>query len=42
MRSFGVFFLQYQERFHAKAAEVAVMGVIENIVNSIIGNESGK
>ena len=41
MRSFGVFFLQYQERFQAKAAEVAIMGVIENVVNSIVGNAFG-
>ena len=39
MRSFGVFFLQYQERFQAKAAEVAIMGVIENVVNSVVGKE---
>ena len=37
MRSYGVFFLKFQERFHAKASEVAVMSLIQNIVTSITG-----
>lgn len=38
-RSFGVYFLQYQERFKALAAEVAVMSLIENITSSLMGNK---
>ena len=37
MRSYGVFFLKFQERFHAKASEVAVMSLIQNIITSITG-----
>ena len=39
IRTFGVFFLQFQERFQAKAAEVALMSLIQNIVVSITGEE---
>ena len=39
-RSFGVYFLHYQERFDAKAAEVALMSLVENITNSIVGQEN--
>lgn len=37
MRSFGVFFLQFQQRFQANASEVAFMSFIQNIVVSVTG-----
>lgn len=34
MRSFGVFFLQYQMRFNSSASETAIMSLIQNMVLS--------
>ncbi|XP_045200121.2 uncharacterized protein LOC123554208 [Mercenaria mercenaria] len=35
LRSFGVFFLQYQKRFNSNASETAFMSLIQNVVLSI-------
>ena len=35
-KTFGVYFLHYQKRFHAKAAEVAVMTLIASITTSVV------
>ena len=37
MRSYGVFFLEFQQRFNASASEVAFMSFIQSIVISISG-----
>jgi len=37
MRSFGVFFLQYQLRFGSNASQTAIMNLIQNLVLSVTG-----
>ena len=36
-RSFGIYFLEFQQRFRADAAEIAVMFSIQNITISVSG-----
>ena len=37
VRSYGIFFLEFQQWYHADAAVVALMLSIQNIINSVIG-----
>ena len=37
IRSYGIFFLEFQQWYSADAAVVALMLSIQNIINSVIG-----
>ena len=37
MKSFGIFFIAYQERFHASSSEVSLILTISNLTTSFTG-----